>query len=293
MGRWSDSKSITKASFGVLKSRPYLLLFPVVGGVLALVGLAIPLGAGLGALGWNRVEQAAANSDVTTGEAIIGVVALALAVYLGTLISQLFLAGLVAAADDELQGRHSTFGSAMGRAFSRFGAVAGWAGIEALVGWLLSALRSNNSGGVAGVAKAVGGSLLGAMWAVITFFALPMIVLRGKGPITAIKDSAKLIRSTWGQQIGGRVRIGGLIVLLGVLPGIIATVAGVLLSANDNAVAGVPLLSLGIIVMLLAGLVVSTLKAIFSVALLHWTENGSAIGPFSDEQMQAAVQVKS
>lgn len=292
MGSWSQSKSITKASFSVLKSRPYLLLFPVVGGILALVGVAVPLGAGLGALGWNRVEQAAQNQDVSTSEAIIGVLALALAVYLGTLISQLFLAGLVAAADDELQGRHSTFGSAMGKAFSRFGAIAGWAGIEALVGWLLSALRNNNSGGAAGAASAIGGTILGAMWAIITFFALPMIVLRGKGPVTAIKESAKMIRSTWGKQIAGNVRIGGLIVLLGVLPGVLLTVAGGLLSANDNAVAGIPLLSIGIIVVLLAALVVSTLKVIFAVALLHWTEDRSVIGPFSNEQLEGAVKVK-
>lgn len=292
MSGWSESRSITKASFSVLKSRPYLMLFPVVGGILALIGVAIPLGAGLGALGWNRVEQAAQSQEVSTGEAIIGVIALALAIYVGTLISQLFLAGLVAAADDELQERRSTFGSAMGRAFSRFGAIAGWAGIEALVGWLLSALRNNNSGGVAGVARAVGGSILGAIWTVITFFVLPMIVLQGKGPITSIKDSAKMIRSTWGQQIGGNVRIGALIAILGILPGILLTVAGALLSANDNAVTGIPLLSIGIIVVLLATLVVSTLKVIFAVALLHWTEDRSVLGPFTDEQFQGAVKVK-
>lgn len=288
----AESKSVTKASFSVLKSRPALLLFPVVGGILALIGVAIPLGAGLGALGWTRVEQTAQGQEITTSEAIIGVIALAAAVYLGTLISQLFLAGLVAAADDELQGRKSTFGSAMGMAFSRFGAIAGWAGIEAAVGWIISALRNNNSGGVAGAAQTIGGSLLGVMWAIITFFALPMIVLRDKGPIAAIKDSAKMIRSTWGTQISGKVRIGFLIVLLGVLPGILLTVAGVLLSANDNAVAGIPLLGIGIIVVLLASLVVSTLKVIFAVALLHWTEDRSAIGPFSDEQLQGAVKVK-
>lgn len=292
MGSWSESKSVTKASFSVLKSRPYLLLFPVVGGILAIIGVAVPLGAGLGALGWTRVEQAAANQEVTTSEAIIGVLALAAAIYLGTLISQLFMGGLVAAADDELQGRHSTFGSAMGRAFSRFGAIAGWAGIEAAVGWLISALRNNNSGGAAGAAGAIGGTILGAMWSIITFFALPMIVLRDKGPITAIKDSAKMIKSTWGKQIAGKVRIGGLIVLLGVLPGILLTVAGGLLSANENAVTGIPLLTIGIIVVLLASLVVSTLKVIFAVALLHWTEDGSAIGPFNDEQLKGAVKVK-
>lgn len=292
MGSWSESKSVTKASFSVLKSRPYMLLFPVVGGILALIGVAVPLGAGLGALGWTRVEQAAANQEVTTSEAIIGVIALAAAIYLGTLISQLFMAGLVAAADDELQGRHSTFGSAMGKAFSRFGAIAGWAGIEAAVGWIISALRNNNSGGAAGAASAIGGSILGAMWSIITFFALPMIVLRDKGAISAIKDSAKMIKSTWGKQIAGKVRIGGLIVLLGVLPGILLTVAGGLLSANNNAVTGIPLLTVGIIVVLLAGLVVSTLKVIFAVALLHWTEDGSAIGPFNDEQLKGAVKVK-
>ena len=44
--------------------------------------------------------------------------------------------------------------------------------------------------------------------------------------------------------------------------------------------------------MLLATLVVSTLKVIFAVALLHWTEDRSVLGPFTDEQFQGAVKVK-
>jgi hypothetical protein len=294
MSGWSESKSITKASFSVLKARPYLLLFPVLGGVLALVAVAIPLAIGLTTLGWTRVsEDLASEESLSTTEIIVGIISIAVAVYLGTLVSQLFMGGLVAAADDELQGRKSSLGAGMGRAMAKFRPIAGWAGIEAVVGWLLSALRSNNSGGAAQAVSTIGAGILGAMWQIITFFVLPMIVLRDRGPITSIKESAKMIKSTWGQQIGGRVRIGGIVILLAVIPGVIATVIGVVLSANDSAVAGIPLVVIGVIVMILAGLVVSTLKAVFAVALLHWTEDKAAIGPFTNEQLQSAVKVKS
>lgn len=293
MGGWSDSRSITKASFSVLKSRPYLLLFPVLGGILAILAFGIPLAVGLGLLGWTRVEQAAAQQSVSTGEAVIGIVVVAVGVYLATLVSQLFMGGLVAAANEELQGRSSSLGSSMGKAIAKLRPIAGWSAIEAVVGWLLSALRNNNSGGVTQVASAVGSGILGAMWSVITFFVLPLIMLRDRGPIAAIKESATLIKSTWGQQIGGRVRIGGIVVLLAVIPGVIATVIGVVLSANNNAIAGIPLLAIGVVVMILAGLIVSTLKVVFAVALLHWTEDRTVLGPFTNEQLQTAVRAKS
>ncbi|MDA9913170.1 hypothetical protein N9D66_01785, partial [Candidatus Nanopelagicales bacterium] len=53
---------------------------------------------------------------------------------------------------------------------------------------------------------------------------------------------------------------------------------------------GVPVIVLGAIVILVAQILISTLRAVFSVALLHFAEDGSALGPFTATEMQSAVR---
>lgn len=293
MGSWSTGKTITKQTFGIVKANPYMLLFPVVAAILAVVAMAVVAGAGLGLLGLTEAQQIAESGQVTTRDQVIGVIVLIIAAYLATLISQLFTGGLVAAADDELQGRDSSFGAGMGRAFGRFGAIAGWAGIETAVGWLLSAVRDGgNNNGLVSILRAILGSLMAVAWSILTFFVLPMIVLRGHGPITAIKESFSLIKRVWGTSLAGGVRIGGLVVLLGVLPGILVLVGGGLLTASGHAVAGIPLLSIGTLVIIVASVLVSALRAVFSVAMLHYAEDGTVLGPYDDAELRGAVRVK-
>ena len=126
----------------------------------------------------------------------------------------------------------------------------------------------------------------------LTFFVLPMIILRDKGPIQAIKESVGLIRQTWGLQIAGGVRIGGLIALVAILPGILFTVVGVFIAVSGTPAAGVPLSAIGVIVIIAAQVLISAMRAIFSVAMLHYVENGQGFGPFDADQLQSAVRVK-
>ena len=127
---------------------------------------------------------------------------------------------------------------------------------------------------------------------VISFFVLPMIMLQGKGPLEAVKESVKLIRATWGMQIAGGIRIGAMIGLLGVLPGIIAVVAGGWLIATDKEAMGIPLATLGVVVVMIAQVLISALRAVFSVALLRYALDGTAIGPFDEAELSSAVRVK-
>ena len=136
-------------------------------------------------------------------------------------------------------------------------------------------------------------SLAAVVWSVISFFVLPMIMLRDKGPISGIKESVGLIRQTWGKQIAGGVRLGGVVFLLAFLPAMVLVAAGGFAIFSDKAALGVPLLAIGVIVLLAAQALLSALRAVFSVALLHYAENQEAIGPFDASELQSAVRVKS
>ncbi len=295
MSSWSQSKAITKQSWSVVKANPYMFAFPVVSAGLSTIAVLIVAGIGLGILGvTGAAKEINSGGQLSTGTMIVGVIVLVLAAYVGTLIVQLFMGGLVASADEELQGRDSSFGAGLRRSFSRFGAICGWAGIQTAVGWLLSAVQGNGSGGNAlvSILRAVLGSLMAVAWSILTFFVLPLIILRGLGPLAAIKQSFNLIKSTWGTSLAGGVRIGGIITLLGVLPAILLLFGGGLLAAAGNAAAGVPLLFLGVIVLIVAIVLVSALRAVFSVALLHYAEGGTALGPYGAAELHAAVRVK-
>ena len=127
-GSWAESRVVTKQAWGVIKQNPYMLLFPVVSAVLAIIAVLVIGGAGVAALGWRGVEETAASGEVSTSTAIVGIVILIIAAYVATLITQVFMGGLVKCADEELQGRDSSFGAGLGAAMGRFPALMGWAG---------------------------------------------------------------------------------------------------------------------------------------------------------------------
>jgi hypothetical protein len=293
-GSWKQSKAVTSQAWGVIKANPYMLMFPAAAAVLAILAVLIIGGAGVAALGWSSLEQDAASGELSTTSTVVGIVILAVAAYTATLITVIFMGGLIKCADEELQGRDSSFGAGLSASFSRLPALLGWAGIETAVGWLISAVQGNgtNDNVLVTILRALVASLMAVAWSIITFFVLPLIILRGKGPLQAIKESVRLIRATWGMQVAGGVRIGAIIALIAVLPAILVAAVGVFIAVAGTPAVGVPLSALGIIVVILAQVLISAMKAIFSVALLHYVEQGAAIGPFDTAQLQSAVRVK-
>lgn len=290
---WQKSKQVTSQAWGVIKDNKYMLGFPAVSAVLAVLVFLIVGGIGLAALGVNNVADQAANDDFSTTSLIVGAVFLFIASYLATLITQIFMGGLVKCADEELQGRDSSFGAGLSAAFSRLPALAGWALIETIVGWLIRAVQGDGTSenAIVAILRAILAGLMAVAWSIISFFVLPLIMLRGKGPVEAIKESVSLIRNTWGMQVAGGVRIGGIIGLIAVLPGVLVTIAGGIVAAAGTAALGIPLATIGVVVVIVASVLISAMKAIFSVALLHYVENGAVIGPFDTDQLQSAVRV--
>lgn len=291
---WKQSKAVTSQAWGVIKQNPYMLAFPAVSAVLAIIAVLVIGGAGVAALGLSQVEQEAASGEVSTASMIVGVIILFVAAYVATLITVVFMGGLVKCADEELQGRDSSFGAGLSASFSRLPALMGWALIETVVGWLISAVQGNgtNDNVLVTILRVVLAGLMQVAWTIISFFVLPLIILRGKGPLQAIKESVGLIRKTWGMQVAGGVRIGGIIGLIAVLPGILVTIVGGFIALSGTPALGIPISTIGIIVVILASVLISAMKAVFSVALLHYVEDGMAIGPFDASQLQAAVKVK-
>lgn len=291
---WKQSRAVTSQAWTVIKQNPYMLAFPVVSAILAIITTLVIGGVGVAALGWSTVTSDAASGEVSGGSALVGAVVLFIAAYVATLITVVFMGGLVKCADEELQGRDSSFGAGLSASLSRLPALMGWALIETIVGWIISAVQGDgtNDNVLVTILRAVLAGLMQVAWTIISFFVLPLIILRGKGPVEAIKESVKLIRATWGMQVAGGVRIGGIIGLIAVLPGILVAVAGGFIAMAGTPALGIPISTIGVIVVILASILISAMKAVFSVALLRYVEEGTAVGPFSADELQSAVRVR-
>jgi hypothetical protein len=108
-----------------------------------------------------------------------------------------FNSALVAAALERLRGGDPDVKSGLRAAMSHLPAILGWAVIAATVGLILQILRDRTDNFIGRIAL----SIVGGVWAYMTFFVVPVLVSEGIGPVAAIKRSSGLFRETWGRQV--------------------------------------------------------------------------------------------
>jgi hypothetical protein len=263
---------LTKKSWGVFRSNPGLVRFAIASGVLSLLAVVLVVGPGLYLID--------AESQV------IGVILVAVGIYLAAYISIYFAIGLAHSADRLMQGEAVTFGEGMAVAGSRAGAAAGWAFVSVVVMTIVRAIQERF-----GVAGAIVGGLAAAAWGVFTFLAIPVIAIEGTGPITTLKRCAHLVKSRWGEQVTGTVTIGAAVALFGILPGVLLIVGGVALWATSG-VGGAALIAAGLVIVVIAALIQQVLSTIFGVALYRYVADEQAVGTFTTEDLEGAVRTK-
>jgi len=214
-------------------------------------------------------------------------------VYFLMLVNAIVQAGLTVSAAAELEGGQSSLGHGLSTAMGRLGRLARWAFVSTVVGLLIGALRGNGSGGIVAVIfRNVLAAAADVMWQLITFFVMPAMMLDDLGMIDAIKKSASTFKQRWGTQLSGGVRIGGLIGLVAILPAALALAGGVFLTTLGAWAIGVPLALIGLIVLIVAGLVLTAMRGVFSVVLYRYATQGVVEGGFTEEQLAGAVKVK-
>ena len=277
-GSWGQSKLLTQKSWAIVKDNRYLLAFPVLGFLASLVPLAmfwIPAG------------------YLAISDQYVAAVALAIVgIFANQIVISIAGGGLVASADQELSGGASSLGHGIGRALARLFPLVGWALIATVVNVIVGLIRGQGNGVGDAVRNLAAAGIL-AMWQLVTFFVLPFIMLDGRGPIAAIKESFALFRAKWGVQIFGGVRIGGMIGLVTILPGILLVVLGFFAAFTDSTALlalGVTMIVIGILLFMVGALLISTMKGIFSVVLFRYAKDGVVEGGFTEPELVVAVR---
>jgi hypothetical protein len=275
MGRIRAGWELTKKSWALLRGHRVLFTFPVYGVLASLVIVAVTVLPGIYLLDSNATVPG-------------GIAAIAVGIYIAAFVGYYFSVGLAAAADKTFRGEPATVADGLAVSRQRLGAIAGWALISALLGVAFAALEQ-----IRGVGLIIGG-LLNAAWSLITFLAVPVIALEGTGPIETVKRSAELFRSRWVGQVTGNAAIGGIVALVGLLPGIAITVVGILVwssnSGGDGVALGAVLVAIGLVIVAVSMLLIQAMRGVFGVALYRFAADGEAAGGFTEAELESAVR---
>jgi hypothetical protein len=275
----SRSWSLVKASAEVLKSDRELLVFPLVSAVATLLVAAT---FALPAIGLGLFESAAKDA--------IGPlhVVLGFAFYVCQYaVIFFFNTALVGAAMIRLDGGDPTLADGLRIARERLPAILGYAVIAATVGMVLQAIQER-----AGWVGRIVVGMIGMAWTLATAMVVPVLVAKNVGPIDAVKESASLLKRTWGENIVGNGGIGVVFWLISVAV-IIAGVVLVVLAAKVAGVAGAiaAAVVLGLALVMVA-LVQQALAGIYAAALYRYATVGEAPSGFEGGVLEAAYRSK-
>jgi hypothetical protein len=277
--RLSRSWELIKASGAVLRQDKELLLFPFFSAIATLLVSAsfiVPL-----------ILTGAFEQDVAPGNETSYMVFLFLFYLFQYFIIFFFNSALVGAAMIRLDGGDPTVSDGLRIAGSRVVQIIGYAAIAATVGLILRLIEER-----AGFIGRWIVGLLGLAFTVATFLTVPVLVSRDVGPLEAVKESAALLKKTWGENIIGNAGMGFMFFLFYLGAAVIggALIAGIAQTGNGALI----VLVAAIVVLAVIGLalVQSALQGVYSAALYRYATEGNAGESFPTELLGEAFRAK-
>jgi hypothetical protein len=270
-----NSLELVKASGRVLMADRELLLFPLLSGVASIL-VAVTFFVPTFLVG--GFESAAESIGAAS---FLGILLFYIVQF--TVIF-FFNSALVGAALIRLEGGDPTVADGLRIAGERFGAVLGYAILAATVGVVLNMISQK-----AGFLGRMVVGFVGVSWNLATYLTVPVLVARDVGPVDAVKESARLLKRTWGEQIAGAVGMGAAFFLAGMSLGLVS--AGLIMAVGMTApVLMPPLLVTLFITWVLFALTASALKGIYSAALFRFADAGEAGWGFEGTSLAEAFR---
>ena len=203
-------------------------------------------------------------------------------------VTLFFNTALVGAAMIRMDGGNPRLGDGLRIAWERTGRIFGYACIAATVGLLLRALEGGSAGSGRSCVK-----LIGVGWALATFLVVPVLVTRDVGPVEAVKESADLLRRTWGENLIGNVGLGLVFGVAYFALAIVAVGAIVLVSeaGSDLLIGSVVLL--GVVSFFALSALHATMQGVYSAALYRYaTAHEAPLPGFGPELLEHAFGPK-
>lgn len=283
-GSWGASWQLVKASWAVLRSDKELVLFPIISGITMFLICAVMF---IPSLMWAFTSAMAEGSRGEDTINIIGYVLLFVFYIITYTISIYFNVALVGAAMIRLDGGDPTVGDGIRTANERLGKIIGFAVISATVGVILRLLEER-----AGWIGEIIASLIGLAWNLATFLVVPILVVRDVGPIEAVRESASLLKRTWGEQITGNFSIDGIFIIFYILIVVLGVVLFGFVASTENVALMVAVGGLIGFTFIATMIIHGALGGIFQAALYRYAETGTAPDNFDIDMIRGAFKEK-
>ena len=276
MNRFQRSFRLLSESLAIIRRDRSLLWFPVLSAAFTLIAVAIVL--------VSAAVLLLPGITATGAHTWPMLVAAGLSGYAATAVATYFNVALVSCAARSFHGQDTSAGEGMRAANARIGSILLWALIASLVGMLIRAVEER-----AGFAGSLVARLLGAGWAIATYFVIPVLAFEQVGPADAVRRSVATVRRSWGESLIGNVGLGIATFLLALpLVGVGLLGAG-LVSASPAAGVGLLVVAAGLGLVLLV--VSSAMGQIYKTAVYLYAETGEIVG-YSSELLEGAFRDK-
>lgn len=288
MGKLGRSWRLVKATFGLLKKNPKLLILPLMSGIMIVAIGAIFVAGSAGAffLVASASPDKAVFKDGAPADPLIYVAGTAIAFllyFICSFIAIFFNSALVGATLLSLEGKPCDWKDGVRLAWARRGAIAGWALLYAFIGTILNMIeeRANKLPLVGSIIVKILTRIVGVSWSLVTFLIVPVIVFEEQPSLKErLKRSVELFKRTWGEQIVGRIGVGAALglVALAVIFVIIGGTVGVAFLAGAKAAAGIVCFivaaGLSVLLLIVLTLISSALNGIYSAVLYSYSVTG-------------------
>jgi hypothetical protein len=287
--KFSNSMQLFRQSWSVLQQDKKLLILPAISGTL----LFLLVGIGVGALVVviaskpefqnSRGSSQNAAAELRESMGMLWYVAIGAIYFVTHFVMTFFQTALMACIMERLDGRTPSLRAGLALACTRIPQLLAWSLLTATVGVVLNALKEK--------AGWIGRLFLGgieAVWNIATFFVVPVLVVEGVGPITAVKRSATVVRRQWGEALITQFGFSMITGLMALVSALILIGGGTAISiATSSFVPGVVCFLLWVAFALALSLVSSVMRSILIAATYRMAFAGDTnTGPFRPEQLQ-------
>lgn len=276
------SWNLTRESYRVLMMDKELMMFPVFSVILSMVLLAsffVPLSM---AVDWSTFGQ----EDFQLPDWALWL--LVFMFYFLVSVALVFCnVAMLHCAGIRFRGGDPTVRDGFRAGFAHLGHIVAWAALSGTIGMVLGMIEER-----LGFLGSLLRRFLGAAWAVVSFFAVPVMVFENVGPVEAIKKSKDILQKTWGESLAAYVgfsAINGLLTFVG-FAFLLATVIGGL-------VMEIPALAIGgavvtVLYWLGLAIVMSSLTQIFRAAVYQYAATGEVPKGYTEDLVKDAFQTK-
>ena len=272
MGRIALGWQLTKTSLRVLRKDKELLVFPLISGIVLILLLAGFIGGMFVAFGFEAIFGGA-STWILVGVMVVYYV-------LAFFVSFFFNAAVIGAATIRLNGGNPTLADGLHIARQNVGRIFLWAVFAGTVAMILRAIQER----LGFLGKIVMG-LVGIAWSLATYFVVPVLIYEKLGPWAAVKRSAHLFKTTWGETLVGGFSMGAIFVLAG-FAGVLPIVLGAVLAGVAGLLIG---LVVAVVYWIILGLVASAASSILIAALYRYATTGKVAEDFQGLPMFGAA----